>query len=616
MSALAAAAAAQPTALLHVSQGVNLAVVLSAVAVLVRDRRTRRSPASGWALAMFAALALIVTVGLFPVRDDGSLLRHGYTTVLVCVLLLVPYLLVRFALSLGAVGRRGHQVSLALTALMLGFTVVSPRFPQPGEHRSAWFTAFLVVVLVSWTAQSLLAAVGLWSAGRGQPSVVRRRMQALSIGAVVVTLALVSGSGSGTPSTAVKVVTTLIGVLGLCLLVLAFVVPPWLAAAWRATDLVRLGTAERGLMTAVTAQEVAEEILPAVVQLFGAAGAALLDADGRPVAVRTTPDDALSALPAELAEHDASEVVVLTRDGGFACRLSEGWLVVRPGAFAPLFGAAEMHLLDRAGSFADLALQRCRLFEEEARSRKVAEAANTELQSLIYSVSHDLRTPIISVLGYLDVLEREHGGQLQGDGEHYLHRIQVNADYMQSLIQNLLELSRIGRTEPPAQAVPLGEVAESVAQELRVLHPDCTIDVAGSFPTVWMSELRARQLLTNLVDNAAKYGQADTHVAVRAVADSSGGAVLTISDNGRGIPPEHRDKAFDVFERLAAAHTDVPGTGMGLPICKKIVETLGGTITLDGSPGGGTTVAVALPHPVVREWTQLRTTLASLPERG
>jgi signal transduction histidine kinase len=615
MSTLAAAAA-QPTALLHVSQAVNLVVVLSAVAVLVRDRRARRSPASGWALAMFTALGLIVTVGIFPVHDDGSVLRHGYTTVLVCVLLLVPYLLVRFAVSLGAVGRGGHRLSLGLTALMLGFTVLSPRFPQPGEHRTAWFTTFLVVVLVSWTTQSLLAAVGLWAAGRGQPSVVRRRMQALSIGAVVVTLALVSGSGSGTPSTAVKVVTTLIGVVGLCLLVLAFVVPLWLAAAWRATDLVRLGTAERGLMAAVTAEQVASELLPAVVQLFGAAGAALLDGEGRPVAALTTPDGVLAALPAELAEHDPGEVVVLTRDGGFACRLSGGWLVVRPGAFAPLFGAAEMHLLDRVGSFADLALQRCRLFEEQARSRQVAEAANAELQSLIYSVSHDLRTPIISVLGYLDVLAREHSGQLQGDGEHYLHRIQVNADYMQSLIQNLLELSRIGRTEPPAQAVPLGELAESVSQELRVLHPDCTIDVEGSFPTVWMSELRARQLLTNLIDNAAKYGQGDTQVTVQAVPDSSGGAVLTISDNGRGIPEELREKAFDVFERLGAAHGDVPGTGMGLPICKKIVETLGGTIRLDGPPAGGTTVIVALPHPVVRQWTGLHAAVASLPDRG
>ena len=608
LAASAQAVASQPTALLHVTQAVNLTAVVCAVAVLLHKRRTHRSPADTWALAMFSDLGLIVLLGFFPVHDDGSLLRHGYTVAVVCVLLLVPYLLVRFALSLGAVSPRLHRFAAALTCLQLLATLVSPRFPQTGEARSGWFTAYLVLVLVGWTTQSFLSAAGLWAAGKGQPSVVRRRMQALSTGAVVLALALVSSSGADEPGGAVQVVTTLIGVAGIFLLVLAFVVPSWLAAAWRASDLVRLGTAERGLMSAVTPEQVATEIVPAVVQLFGAAGAALLDGHGRVVAAQGTTEDLLAHLNQELSGHGPEHVVLHTRDGGFACRLSEGWLVVRPGAFAPLYGSAEMQLLDRVGSFADLALQRCRLFEEQARSRRSLEATNAELQTIIYSVSHDLRNPIISVLGYLDVLAREHSGQLQGDGEHYLQRISVNALYMQNLIQDLLELSRIGRSEPPPQAVPLGDLAESVAQELRAQHPDCTLTVAGGFPVAWMSELRARQLLTNLMDNAAKYGQGHAHVVVRAEAGEAGEAVLTVSDDGRGIPEHLREKAFDVFERLDAAHTEVPGTGMGLPICKRIVDTLGGTITLSGAAEGiasGTTVSVVLPKTCVLGWSPL-----------
>jgi signal transduction histidine kinase len=594
---------------LQVSQAVNLVVVVSAVVVLVRGHRVRRSPAAGWALAMFSDLALIVALGFFPVYDDGSLLRHGYTVVLICVLLLVPYLLIRFAFSLGAVSSRSHRIGAVLTVLQLAFTAVSPPFPKAGTPRTDWFTAFLVLVLVGWTVQSVLSAVGLWSAGRGQPSVVRHRTRALSIGAVVLAVSLVAGSGSAQPDSATQAVTTLMAVLGICLLVLAFVVPPWLAAAWRAADLVRLGTAERTLMAAITPEEVATAIVPAVVQLFGAAGAALLDERGRAIAAQGRTEGELAELFHELLDHDPNEVVAVTRDGGFACRLDEGWLIVQAGTFAPVFGAAEMQLLDRVGSFVDLALQRCRLFEQEARSRTAAEAANTELQTLIYSVSHDLRNPIISVLGYLDVLAQEHSGELQGDGAHYLQRISVNALYMQSLIQDLLELSRIGRSEPPPQAVAFADLTDSVAQEARVIHPGCDITVEGTLPIVWMSELRARQLLSNLIDNGAKYAEGDAHVTVRAELLSTGGAVLTVTDNGKGIPPSYREKAFDVFERLAAAHTDVPGTGMGLPICKRIVETVGGTITLEGPPPGqptGTTVRVVLPERVVQAWSSIR----------
>jgi signal transduction histidine kinase len=267
-------------------------------------------------------------------------------------------------------------------------------------------------------------------------------------------------------------------------------------------------------------------------------------------------------------------------------------------------------LLDRVGSFVDLALQRCRLFDQEARSRRAAEAANAELQTLVYSVSHDLRNPIISVLGYLDVLAEEHAGQLQGEGEHYLHRISVNALYMQSLIQDLLELSRIGRSEPAPETVDVGVLADSVAQEVRVAHPGCDVVVAGDFPVVWMSPLRARQLLTNLVDNAAKHSPEGAVVTVSARELDDGDALVTVADDGRGIPVEYREKAFEVFERLDAAHGDVPGTGMGLPICRRIVESVGGTISLDGPSEGhvsGTTVKVVMPRTVLRSWSPLPT---------
>jgi signal transduction histidine kinase len=597
------------TALLHVTQAVEL-VVVCAVAVLAHRGRQHQTAATAWALGVFGGVGLVVLLSLFPVDDDGSFVRHGYTVFAVSVLLLVPYLLVRFTVSLGALGRAGDRLAAVLVLLMLATSVLSPEFPSAGESWTRRFTAYVVLMLVGWTAQVVLFAGPLWSAGRAQPAVVRHRMQALSSGAVALALALVGSSGLGGPPTTLQVVTTVTGTLGICLFALAFVVPTWLAAAWRSGDVARLVAAERRLMAAVTPRDVANAIVPAVVTLFGAAGAALLDEDGHAITVAGTPHDVVADLGTQLRGQARDEVVTRTAGGDFACRLEDGWLVVRPSRFAPLFSASEVHLLDRVGSFTDLVLQRCQHFKEQARSQRATKATNAELQALIYSVSHDLQNPVISVLGYLEVLEREHRGELSGDGEHYLERISINAQYMQHLIQDLLELSRIGRSEPPAQVVALGELAESVAQELRAQHPGCRITVDGQFPVAWMSELRARELLTNIVDNAAKYRGSGTRVLVRAERLERGAALLTVTDDGKGIPPHLREKAFDVFERLDAAHSDIPGTGMGLPICKRIVDTIGGSIVIDGPPPGqdtGTTVSVQLPGAVVLGWAQLGT---------
>ncbi|MCU1601601.1 MAG: Phytochrome, two-component sensor histidine kinase [Frankiales bacterium] len=587
-----------PDTFLVTTQLIELAIVLCAVLVLVRRWVEHRARATGWALAMFGILALVVAVGQLQVKDDGSALHHGYTVALVCVLLLVPYSLVRFSMALGALGKRRHRVAAAVTVLAVAATLVSPRFPQPGEPRSTWFTTYVALVIVGWGVQSVFAAHGLWTAGNRQATVVRRRMRTLASGAVVVTLALVSSGGSGSPSEASQVISALIGAVGISLLVLAFVVPGWLRTAWRAQDMLQLAATERGLMVALTPEDVADTILPALPPLFGASRAFFVDVPGT-----TGPaEDEAGPLRADLQAADSSDLVVVTASGAFGCRLSPGWLVVRADALAPVFGPSELRLLERVGSFVDLALQRCRLYEQEAKSRRLAEAANAELRTLVYSVSHDLRNPIISVLGYLDVLATEHAGQLEGEGQHYLDRIAVNAQYMQSLIQDLLELSRIGRSEPAPQAVPLRPLAESVAREVSAQHPGCEIELAGAFPVVWMSELRARQLLTNLLDNAAKHGAGIVRVGGER---TDSGAVLTVADDGPGIPADYREKAFEVFERLDAARSDIPGTGMGLPICRRIVESLAGAISLQGPSAWtatGTTARIELPASTVTGW--------------
>ncbi|MFN2537574.1 MAG: ATP-binding protein [Mycobacteriales bacterium] len=595
----------QPNAVLPIAQAFEFVVCSAAVVVQVRARRRRASGANGWALVVFGVLALVLSFAPFTLKDDGSVLMHLLIILLVCLLLMVPFGLVQFARSLTALGPGASRLSQVLTGGVVAATVVSPRFPEPDAPRSHWFTGYIIAFVAAWAIQSWLAAWGLWTAGRGQPAVVRKRMRLLGAGALVVAVELIVGGSSSSKGGALELVTTVMGAAGIALLALAFMLPDWLRIVWRTSDLGELSAAERRLMSAVSAEEVGAAIVPAVARLFGAEGAALVDARGAVLAAVGLDASELGDLHGELPDGS----VVLTPGGLFACRLCDGWLVMRPGIFAPIYGPAELSLLDRIGSFVDLALQRCVLFQREAHSRAAAETANAELQTLVHSVSHDLRNPIISVLGYLDVLAQEHAGELQGEGQHYLDRIAVNAAYMQHLIQDLLELSRIGRSEPPPQVVPVGSLAESVAEEVQALHPECAISVEGSFPVLWFSELRARQLLTNVIDNAAKHSRGRAEVTVTAEPGDGGSAVLLVSDTGLGIPPAYREKAFEVFERLDAAHGDVPGTGMGLPICKRIVEAADGRITLDGPPAGattGTTVRIELPACHVQGWLPLK----------
>ena len=578
---------------LEVISAVELALCVAVAVVLARRWRRHRLGATGTAFGIFAVVGLVIAVSYVPPSDP----THGWGAlwqdVLISVLLSVPYLLVRFTWALGGLGDRVHRVAVALLALEVAVTVAVPPLPEEGDPSPGWVGAYVVLVLAVWVGLSVVAARGLWRAGEGQSSVVASRMRSLSTGGVLMAVTLVLSAAVGEDGAAwLRVVVGLLGLASVLLFALAFLPPAALRVVWRQPDLAVLSTAERGLMAALTRDDVAATIVPVMATVFGGA-AVLLDEDGRVVRAVGIRDDEAAELGRDLAAG-----VVPSEQEVLAQPMSQGWIAVRAGLLAPVFGDDEAVLLSRVGTRVDLALQRVHLYERERASREAAEAANDELETLLYSVSHDLRSPLISVLGYLDVLREEQAAQLSEDGAHYLERITVNAVYMQSLIADLLELSRIGRSDPPAQRLDLQVLADQVADAARLSSPAARVLVQGPLPVLSMSDVRARQLLTNLVDNALKHGgRDDLTVTVYAEPDPSGGVLLKVADDGRGIPPEYRARVLRVFERLDAPRSS-PGTGMGLAICKRITESLGGTLVVEGpAPGlaSGTTVVLALP---------------------
>ena len=584
-------------------RSVELAVCVAVAALLLARWRRHGSPAAGAALALFGVLAAVLASGYWQPDDISRGAGLVWTKAVICVLLALPTLLVLFTQVLGALGRRWRTAALAAYAAQVVVTVAIPPLPEPGDPRPGWVLAYTVAVLAAWTGLSVVAAVGLWRAGRHQSSVVRHRMQSLSSGAVLMSVALIaSGAAGGEQGSPAQVAVLLLGLVSVLLFALAFLLPPSLRMVWRQADLAALSEAERGLMTALTPQEVAATIVPVLSSVFGGQ-AVLLDRDARPYRDERAQLADVQALCAIVAEApDLGGDVRQLRPGVLAARLSEGWVAVQAGRLSPVFGDDEAVLLGRVAMLVDLALQRVALFTAERQIRLAAEAANAELETLLYSVSHDLRSPLISVLGYLDVLRQEHAAELSGDGSHYVERITVNAVYMQSLISDLLELSRIGRSDPPPQVLDLHGLAEQVVDAARVASPAADVAVLGRLPVARMNDVRARQLLTNLVDNALKHGgRGDLRVTVGARRSDDGGLLVEVADDGRGVPEEYRARVLRVFERLDAPKSS-PGTGMGLAICKRIAESLGGALTVGGPPPGaatGTTVRLALPASVL-----------------
>jgi signal transduction histidine kinase len=174
----------------------------------------------------------------------------------------------------------------------------------------------------------------------------------------------------------------------------------------------------------------------------------------------------------------------------------------------------------------------------------------------------------------------------------------TNGEYMESLIQDLLELSRVGRFQTEPERVELTPLVDELVAEVRGQYPTFEAHVAP-LPTVWMNRVRARQLFANLLENAAEHaGGGPVRVAVRAEPSDDDASVVSVLDDGPGVPAEYRERVFGVFERLEV--DDRTGTGIGLAICRKIIETIGGRIWL-ADRDDGAEFRLLLPAGVIVE---------------
>jgi light-regulated signal transduction histidine kinase (bacteriophytochrome) len=224
--------------------------------------------------------------------------------------------------------------------------------------------------------------------------------------------------------------------------------------------------------------------------------------------------------------------------------------------------------------------------------------SNAELQQFAYVASHDLRQPLRMVCSYLGLIQRRLGDRMDADIKEFMDYATGGASRMDRLILDLLEYSRIGRLSSDAGPVPLAEVATESLDNLQVAVREARaeITVADGLPVVTGHRSELVRLFQNLIGNAVKYRAADRVPVIEVGCRAEGRHWLVwVKDNGIGIPADSRERVFDVFQRLVA-DTQYEGTGIGLAVCRKIVEHHGGKIWVEGDPGQGSTFLFTLPR--------------------
>ncbi|MBN2809883.1 MAG: PAS domain S-box protein [Deltaproteobacteria bacterium] len=222
--------------------------------------------------------------------------------------------------------------------------------------------------------------------------------------------------------------------------------------------------------------------------------------------------------------------------------------------------------------------------------------ANQELQSFVYSVSHDLRAPLRAISGFAEIIGRRHRQNLNPEGQHYFDNIIEASQRMGELITDLLTYSRLGREGVPARLVDLSGLMAEVLAGFERESDQAEIIVQPVLPVVWGTSTLLFQIFVNLLDNALKYHcrEGVVRIEVRAGASSAGWSVIEVADNGLGIAPELQDKIFNLFQRLHN-RDDYPGTGIGLAMVKKAAALLGGSVGVKSEPGQGSVFWVRLP---------------------
>lgn len=275
-----------------------------------------------------------------------------------------------------------------------------------------------------------------------------------------------------------------------------------------------------------------------------------------------------------------------------------GVLGVQIEAAGRLLSPEESRLLDTLADQAALAIERTNLVADIEHARLATETERLR-SALLSSLSHDLRTPLVSILGAASSLVSYEGTLKPADRLELAQTIQEEAERLNRFVQNLLDMTRLGsgQLRPRTDWVDLRDIVASAIERAKKLLRRRTVkvEIDPAVPLLRLDPMLMEQVVFNLLDNACKYSPPGTPVTVWAVARGDR-VIVEVCDQGPGIPPEDRERIFDMFYRVEEGDSRTAGTGLGLAICRGIVEAHGGRISAQpGLNGAGTCIVMRLP---------------------
>lgn len=570
--------------LVNVLEYVNLGLLTLVALAAVWLWRRGRGRSAFWAAVTFGLLAFVVDFGRALPEDPATTYERVGQRALIVALVLFPYFLYRFAVSFEPPSRRVHLATAALTAAMIAWTVALPELPGPDEPQPRWFTAYLIGFVVHWTLLTAVVAGRLWRARRGQPTVVRRRMQIIGLAVAAITVALVISAFYGGDDDAVALtVGSLVTVSALGFL-LGLAPPAWLRLVWRRPETIETQGAISRLMTATSETDVAREVLPPMARMVGARAVALRDEGGRVIGTHGASAEMLADADAAAARDE--RVTVL--------EVPAGALVIWANPYAPFFGREELALLRSLGALTGLALDRSRLFAHERRAREALERADELKSNFIALAAHELRTPVTAIDGIIQTL---HGRSAELTAERRValeDTLASQSTHMRSLVDQLLDLSRLD-----AEAVAINPTTVLVRERLEhvvraaagVRSGDVILEVDEALE-VQIDAAALDRIVANLVTNALRYGSPPVLVRAERVDRHFR---LAVEDCGPGVPDEFVPSLFERFTRSRSGRDRVTGTGLGLAIARSYAAAHGGDLIYEPADPTGARFRLVIP---------------------
>ena len=287
-------------------------------------------------------------------------------------------------------------------------------------------------------------------------------------------------------------------------------------------------------------------------------------------------------------------------------------LVVPIVAQAELWGLLIAHQCDRPRQWTDfetdllkqladqigIALIQAQLLEQETRQRQELARSNAELQQFAYIASHDLQEPLRMVTSYLQLIERRYKGKLDADADDFIAFAVDGAVRMKTLITDLLAYSRVGTHGRSLELTDSTRTLQTAIANLKVaIEESNAVITSDPLPEIMADPSQLVQLFQNLIGNAIKFRgevQPIVHVSAQSI-DQPPQWLFSVQDNGIGIEPQYRERIFVIFQRLHK-RSECPGTGIGLAICKKIVERHHGKIWMESEPDGWDNFLLYITH--------------------